>query len=172
MVLGFASPRSLLAQVLENPQPESFQSGIGIISGWVCDASRVDIIIDEATTLQAAYSTSRGDTASVCGDINNGFGLLVNWNSLGDGVHTVRALADGVQFGSAAFTVTTILGTEFLNGANGSYRLSDFPHPGTDVIIRWQESLQNFVVEGVEPMGSASAGEGEEPTDLPSVGAL
>jgi hypothetical protein len=137
------------AGVLENPQAGSFQSGIGIVSGWVCQASQVDVVIDGTATFQAAYGTSREDTRSVCSDANNGFGLLINWNLLGDGVHTMGALADGAQFGSATFTVTT-LGTEFLGGASGRYRASDFPHPGTNVIIRWQESLQNFVIEGVE----------------------
>ena len=39
-VLGFAPPHLARAQAqafLENPQPGSFQSGIGVISGWVCD---------------------------------------------------------------------------------------------------------------------------------------
>ena len=37
----------------------------------------------------------------VCGDSNNGFGLLFNWNLLGNGDHTIRALADGVELGRA-----------------------------------------------------------------------
>ena len=28
--------------ILENPGPGSFQSGIGLFSGWVCDASQID----------------------------------------------------------------------------------------------------------------------------------
>ena len=39
------------------------------------------------------------DTRSVCGDANNGFGLLVNMNSFGPGAHSVRALADGQEIG-------------------------------------------------------------------------
>lgn len=37
----------------------------------------------------------------------NHFVLPFNWNLLGDGTHTVRALADGVEFDRATFTVTT-----------------------------------------------------------------
>ena len=90
--------------ILENPGPGSFQSGIGLFSGWVCDASQIEIEILptgndktrlDRTRLQAAYGTIRSDTAGVCGDTDNGFGLLFNWNLLGDGTHTVRALADG-----------------------------------------------------------------------------
>jgi hypothetical protein len=148
--MSFAAPSFLWAQgALENPQTDSAQSGIDVISGWVCNASRVDLIIDEVATLSAAYGTERGDTIAVCGDANNGFGLLLNWNLLGDGTHTIRALADGVQFGSATFTVTT-LGTEFLQGAEGSFRLSGFPNSTTDVVIIWEESLQNFVIKSVE----------------------
>jgi hypothetical protein len=151
LVGGFAAPSALGAQgTLENPRTDSSYSGIGFISGWVCDANRVDIIIDEVTTVEAVYGTSRGDTVSECGDANNGFGLLINWNLLGDGTHTVRVLADGVQFSSATFTVTTILGEEFVQGAEGSFRLPGFPYPFTDVIIRWEEDLQNFVIERVE----------------------
>jgi hypothetical protein len=39
--LGFVQPRLLEAQaMLENPAPDSFQSG-GVISGWVCQARQV-----------------------------------------------------------------------------------------------------------------------------------
>jgi hypothetical protein len=131
--------------VLENPRANGFVSGIGIISGWVCNASRVDLQIDGAT-VQAAYGTTRADTRAVCGDDNNGFGFLINWNNLGDGPHTIIALADGVEFGRATVTVTT-LGEEFLTGASGRYTLQ---FDGRNVIVEWQEELQNFVIIGVE----------------------
>ena len=54
-------------------------------------------------------------------------GLLFNWNLLGDGIHTVRALADGEAFGRATFTVTT-LGVEFLQGTQGETLVADFQH--------------------------------------------
>ena len=130
---------------LENPSPSSFQSGIGLFSGWVCDAQKVEIEINTRLTLKAGYGTIRSDTAGVCGDTNNGFGLLFNWNLLGDGTHTVRALADGREFGRARFTVTT-LGTEFLTGVSGTYRLPNFPEQGMDVIVEWQQASQNFVI--------------------------
>ena len=62
--------------------------------------------------IPAEYGIKRRDTTSVCGDNNNGFvpdrrfkNLLENL--LESGQHTVRALADGVEFDSATFTVTT-----------------------------------------------------------------
>jgi hypothetical protein len=129
---------------LENPGHGAFVSGIGLISGWVCTANRVEIEMN-GVILQASYGTSREDTRPVCGDANNGFGLLFNWNLLGDGVHRLRALADGVAFADVTFLVTT-LGTQFLQGASGTHRLADFPRTGDAVTVQWQESAQNFVI--------------------------
>lgn len=135
---------------LENPASGLFASGIGLISGWVCTAGRVTLQIDGSTTVQAAYGTPRADTIPACGDDgNNGFGFLINWNLLGNGTHTIVALADGVEFGRATFTVAT-LGQEFLRGASGRYSLPNFPTPGRNTLVEWQESLQNFVIVGVQ----------------------
>ena len=153
LVLGLVFPSFLWAQAaLENPQPGSFQSGIGLISGWVCTATRVEFTIDGGASLPAAYGTSRADTRAVCSDDgNNGFGLLFNWNLLTDGVHTLRALRDGVEFARATFTVATLGLGEFPTGLSGAYRLPDFPQTGTSTFLRWQESQQNFVLTGLLP---------------------
>ena len=141
-------PRPPFAGFLENPQPDSHQSGIGVISGWVCDADVVEVWIG-GTWYPAAYGTLREDTREVCGDTNNGFGLLWNWNRLGEGKHRVLVLVDDFQVGLATVTVTTF-GKEFLRGAEGEYVLEDFPTPGQSVVIEWEQSLQNFVIQGVE----------------------
>ena len=99
--------------------------------------------------LVAAYGTSRADTASVCGDTDNGFGLLFNWNLVGDGEHTVVAVVDGVELGRATVTVTT-LGEEFVQGAAGRCVREDFPTPGETISLTWQEAQQNFVIADVE----------------------
>ncbi len=159
-----SAPSSPGVGALENPSPNSFQSGIGLFSGWVCDAGRVEIEMNGAK-LEAAYGTIRGDTTSVCGDSNNGFALLYNWNLLGDGTHTVRALADGREFGRATFTVTT-LGSEFLTGVSAGYWLPDFPQAGERVGVEWQQASQNFVIaEGSRPTGAAQTG-------IPGIGSL
>ena len=75
---------------LENPGAASFQSGLGLISGWVCEAEAVEIELN-GVPQAAAYGTERLDTESACGDTDNGFGLLFNWNLLGDGEHEVVA---------------------------------------------------------------------------------
>ena len=133
---------------LENPRAGSYQSGLSVLSGWACEAERVILEIDGALRLEAGYGTERADTAEKCNDINNGFGLLFNWNLLGDGEHTVRLLIDEEEWATSTFTVTT-LGQEFRRGLTRTETVADFPSPGKAVTVEWQEAQQNFVVTGV-----------------------
>ena len=136
---------------LENPGANSFQSGIGVISGWVCEAEEVEIEIETESgaimRLGAAYGTERLDTAGGCGDTDNGFGLLFNWNLLGDGEHEVVAFVDGIELARATVTVTT-LGHEFLRDVTGTCEAEDFPTLGETVTLVWQQTSQNFVLAG------------------------
>ena len=165
----------LLVGFLENPAPDSFQSGLGLLSGWVCEAEVVELEINGGPRITAAYGTVRADTAEteegaeLCGDTANGFGLLFNWNLLGDGTHTVRAVADGVAFDQATFTVTT-LGQEFVAGAAGTCAVPAFPSPAETVTLVWQEAQQNFVLTdgntppvGAPPLTGAPVGVLENP---------
>ena len=77
--------------------------------------------------------------------------LLFNWNLLGPGTHAVSARADGVEFGRATFTVTT-LGEEFLRDIGKHARLQNFPAAGTDLIVAWQQSLQNFTIARLDTL--------------------
>ena len=133
-----------LVGFLENPRTGSHQSGVGVISGWVCEADTVEIKIN-GVPYPVPYGTARLDTEAACGDVDNGFGLLFNWNLLGDGAHAVVAVVDGVELDRATITVTT-LGEEFPEGLEGEYVLEGFPDPDTSVVLRWEESLQNFVI--------------------------
>jgi hypothetical protein len=135
---------------LENPQPNSNNSGIGLVSGWVCSASKIEVQFNSLPRVLAAYGTDRGDTQSICGDADNGFGLLVNYNLLGNGTHTVKLFADNVQVASASFKVTT-LGAEFRSGLSATYSLSNFPLTGQNVGVEWSQSLQNFVIRSYAP---------------------
>ena len=142
---------------LENPAPASFQSGISAISGWACDAQTITIELN-GVPYGAGYPTTRPDTQGVCGDSDNGFSLLWNWNNLGAGTHTVRALLDGKkEFANTTVQVTTF-GAQVLRGVSGTFPLSDFPHAGDTTQIRWAESLQNFVItDGSAPGGGGHA---------------
>ena len=141
-------------QVLDNPSPGSFQSGLGAITGWVCEAEEITIefehgVTGAVSTFTAGYGTSRADTMAACGDADNGFSLLFNWNLLGNGLHTVRALADGEEFANVTVTVST-LGGEFVEGLYGEFMLDGFPGAEQTTTVEWEESLQNFVITGVE----------------------
>ena len=146
---------SALTGFLENPGPNSFQSGIGVLSGWVCEAEAVEIELGHLGRQGAAYGTERADTEytaegeALCGDTDNGFGLLFNWNLLGDGEHEVVAFVDGVELGRATVRVTT-LGHEFLREAEGECVVEDFPRLGQSVLLEWQQNSQNFVITDVE----------------------
>ena len=124
-----------------------------MLSGWVCEAEAVEIEIGtesgETERLVAGYGTERADTEEMCGDTDNGFGLLFNWNRLRDGEHTVIAYVDNVELGRATVRVTT-LGHEFLRGAEGECVVEDFPRPGQSVLLEWQQTSQNFIITAVE----------------------
>ena len=137
--------------VLENPQASSDLvyanvSGISAISGWVCDAEEIIIELNGAPW-KAGYGTTRTDTRGVCGDVDNGFSLLFNWNLLGDGVHTVKAYADGTLFASTQVKVTT-LGQEFVRGIKSGKGPIYLPSHSTTgyISLEWWESQQNFVI--------------------------
>jgi hypothetical protein len=158
--IGFLSvslARQVAAQAtLENPQPGSFQSGIGLISGWSC-SSGVIVVIDGQSILPA-YGTGRLDAAPVCGGNSNvGFGLLLNYNLLGSGTHTAQLKVNGAAVGSpAAFTVTVPVG-EFATGLAKTVPVTDFPSTGQTTTLVWQQSQQNFAIAGVSNSTTSSS---------------
>ena len=98
---------ALVGGYLEVSGPVSFQSGVGVLSGWVCTAEDVVIEITQAdgtvVTQAAAYGTERLDTRTtpdgeeLCGGHGqDGFGLLFNWNRRG-WASEVRALWMGAS---------------------------------------------------------------------------
>lgn len=130
---------------LGNPGAGSDQSGIGLVSGYYCEADRIEVSFDGGPLIEAAYGTTRADTIGACGDDDNGFGLLWNYNLLGPGAHQVSVFADGSLFGTSSFTVTT-LGREFLPGASQEVRVLGFPELASDIILKWQQGNQNYVI--------------------------
>ncbi len=157
LLLVGAGPSYAVEGNLENPRANSNVSGIGVVSGWVCDAELIEIAFDNNPPKTAAYGTARGDTATVCGDTNNGFGLLWNYALVGQGLHRIRAYADGVLFADRQFTVGTLGGETFVTGASGNYTLTGFPDPSTQTTIVWNQSAQNFTITGTQ----AISGPGE-----------
>ena len=131
---------------LENPAQDSYMSGVYLFSGWACDAELIEIVVDGGSGVKAAYGTSRGDTESVCGDSDNGFGLLWNFELYEPGTHEAVAFADGVEIGRKTFTTTRINSGEFLRDAAGNTSLNGFPEAGREVSLKWDQSAQNFLI--------------------------
>lgn len=144
---------------VEVPSQNSVQGGIGILSGWKCSAGALTAQFDDKPPMKVAYGTLRTDTASACGTVDTGFSLLINYNDLGDGVHTVRVYDNNVLFKEATFTVVTP-GESFLRGATGTCTVQDFPHSGQQATLNWQEAQQNFVITNVTNNGGSGGGSG------------
>ena len=50
-LVGALFPTFVFAQAtLENPAPNSFQSGLGVVSGWACTANQIEIEFDNDPT--------------------------------------------------------------------------------------------------------------------------
>ncbi len=145
-----APPPAPPSVALENPQPGSYQSGIGLVSGWACSGALTATV--GAINVPVAYGTPRQDVTGVCGsgNVNTGFGVLFNYNSLGAGVHTARIFRSGIQLASATFTVTVPAG-EFMTGVSREVSVTNFPTFGRNATLIWQQSQQNFAIKSVFP---------------------
>lgn len=103
---------------------------------------------DRRTSVQSmtvAYGSSRPDTQGVCGDSENGYGIVLAWGNLGNGTHVARTLIDGVEVSEVEFEVNG-LNEPFLTGVSGEYVLEDFPAEGESVMVRWSQPDQNFII--------------------------
>lgn len=149
-LLALALPTASFGQVkgnLENPSNGGYYSGIQVISGWICEADTVELLINGTQYVTPAYGTDRLDTRETCGDIDNGFGLLVNFSNLGSGEHEAVLFADGQEVDRTTFTVTALSTGEFATGLEGCVGVSDFPSEGRDLELAWSESTQNFQIK-------------------------
>jgi hypothetical protein len=169
--LSISIPLSVWGQArLESPANGGKTSGIGQIRGWRCEAPAnglIQIVIDGSIMVDAPYGSGRNDTEETCGDKDNGWGTTFNFNTIGEGEHTITASADGEQFGSATFSVGRPSEENYLRGAPGTfYQLSDFPEQGLSTVVTWQESEQNFMIvqrpSGVVPDGGTWKNQGED----------
>jgi hypothetical protein len=162
--LTITSPTSVIANFnslnnryqLDSPVNGSFESGIGVVHGWVCEAEQVSVRVDDRAPFATAYGAERTDSAAVCGDTANGFAAAINWSDYGDGEHTLSLLADGQPLTEVRVTVTT-LDSPFLTGRSATTTVSDFPAAGLSTLLAWSEPHQNFVVSDGTPATQAAA---------------
>lgn len=132
---------------LENPSEGGDYAGIQLFSGWVCDADVLEILVDGAQYLTVPYGGDRLDTQTVCGDRNNGFGLLFNMANLGSGEHTVTLFADGQKIDESTFNVTRLSTGEFAVGLTKCSVVDGFPTDDKEVVLTWSEASQNFQIK-------------------------
>ncbi len=156
LVLCIWAPSLAYTAVLENPGNNQSYSGIGVISGWKCEATALTVGIDDGGPIPMVYGSERGDTKetkdgeTICGDTNNGFLAIFNWALLSDGEHTAVAYDNGVEFARSTFEVGT-LGEEFVRGASAEVRVEDFPSPGESALLAWNQNTQHFEVVPESP---------------------
>ncbi len=129
----------------ETPKHGSLQSGVGLVRGWVCDAKRIQIQFNSGQLHDVPYGSSRTDTEGVCGDIDNGYGMVITWSDLGLGQHTMTTYIDGIARSTVDFEVVG-LGEGFFKDLEGTFDLGGFPTEHESVTVQWDEPLQNFIV--------------------------
>ena len=141
---------------LEVPASGAVMSGIGLISGWHCDAEVISIVIDDEAPLVAGYGTERNDTLEPCDDSDNGFGMLYNFGLLESGSHTIRVLADGIEFDRVNFESLRLSTGSFSTNLQGRIEVPDFPKSGHTTTVEWDESAQRFSI--IKETGPNTAG--------------
>ncbi len=155
------SPAWALARTLDSPADGGTVSGIGVISGWKCEAvGDITVRIDGGDHIPLVYGSSRGDTSASCNDDDglNGFVAIWNWGLLSDGKHTAVVYDNDMEFASSTFTVVNF-GKSFVEGAAGQCMIKDFPEMGETATFAWNESTQHL--ELAEIMGAP-----EDPEDM------
>ena len=144
---------------IDNPQEGDIVSGIVAINGFHCAASEqgVRLQFDNIGTPTPISLTQRADILlpdGPCDDINDAFVATFSWALLSEGSHQLKFFL-GTE--STPFTTRNVnvvhaqSGTEFLTGAAGECRVTDFPTTGQDAIVEWRQSLQNFTIVDVQP---------------------
>ena len=148
------APSLTQAAVLEIPSDGADLSGIGVISGWKCEAEgNITIRFNDGDSIPATYGFPRDDTAPECSDDgHNGFYSFFNWALLGDGQHTAVAYDNDVPFAKSTFKVTT-LGEEFVKNANARLRVPNFPSPGEEAWFEWNQATQHLELRESSQMG-------------------
>ncbi len=144
--LVLLTPTLAYPAVLEIPSNGSYLSGIGVISGWKCQANGpLTIRFDGGDPIPLAYLNERADTAGICGDMNNGFVAIWNWAELGRGRHTAVVYDNDVEFARSTFTVETFgLERKFVRNASAFFCADNFPERGETSLFVWHDATQHM----------------------------
>ena len=164
-----------IAGQVDQPPPNTVQNGLGMVTGWLCSADPVVLEIDGQPYHPAPLPAPVPEPPSrvvgvggsglalqaaapydLCDDTATGFGLPINWNLLDDGQHTIIARLDGIEFSRTVVQVAT-LSEEFVEDAQGTCTVPDFPLPDHSVSLVWQAAGQHFALSDGQPPPPASA---------------
>lgn len=149
VALTVATPLAFAQGSLENPVAGNTESGIGVISGWNCTATKIEVKIDGMDLGKAGGGTSRGDTAGICGRSNTGYSLLYNYNDLPSGNHSISIYADGEASETRQFSTIQSGGSSFVTGVTKTAVIADFPTVGRTATLQWRQAKQSFVIVGL-----------------------
>lgn len=141
---------------LENPQSDSTQSGISIISGWHCTANEIEIKVDGVSIGGTGVGSVRNDTVPICGHNEGGYALLYNYNIPEPGEHVIQVFADGVLLDEREFKTVRSGGVPFLQGASGSVDVKDFPSVNKTTRLQWSQAKQSFDVVEVSSINQSA----------------
>lgn len=130
---------------LGSPSPHATVSGIGVISGWKCDAGELTARFDGGEPIPLLHGAERADVLNVgaCDHANVGFLTIMNWGELNDGEHTAVVYDDGVEFDRSVFTVRRFR-EAFVRGASLTLPVQDFPHQGDNAVFTWSQATQHL----------------------------
>ena len=164
LVFVLLAPSLASAATLGVPGEGTTLSGVGVISGWKCEATgdlTVRFFADGGAvsvagsdTFPLLYGSARPDVrdTGACPDADVGFVAVWNWGNLDDGDYTAVVYDNGMEFDRSTFTVVTT-GEKFLEGASARVSVRDFPRTGETATFEWNQSTQHL--ELVSVLGSA-----------------
>ena len=133
------------AATLEIPSPHTTLSGIGVVSGWKCDAGELTVRFDGGEPILLLHGAERADVlnAGACDHANVGFISIWNWGNLDDGEHTAVVYDDGVEFDRSVFTVRRFQ-EAFVTNASLTVSAQDFPNQGETAVFAWSQPTQHL----------------------------
>ena len=151
LVFILLAPSLTAAATLDIPGNGTTLSGLGVISGWKCDAKgNLTIRFNDGDPIPLLYGSERGDVRNVgaCPDADVGFVAVMNWGNLGYGEHTAVAYDNGKEFARSTFTVVTT-GKAFRRDLAGEWTIPQFPDPGDTARFVWNTGTQHFELASV-----------------------
>ena len=134
----------------ETPRANETVSGVNVLRGWSCDGDAFSYQVDSGPLIPLAAKLNRPDTLNDCGDVDNGYAGIVNWNEYSTGIHNLR-----IYRGSGAVAIERFIvvspGTSFVTDVERSITVHDFPEIGDAATLEWSPPQQRFLLKHFQP---------------------